>query len=171
MRIRWLLQTLMISIWIMPLAKADMPFGGMSGMMGMSGMAGMSMMPTHPIVELIAGNIRNTRGWYEQRSNGQLILYPIFPLQPVLPMLPLSPSSTMVSMSNLSMAMAAGMSPPQSYVFITSQGWYTVDVNGILALHPTSASISAAPPMVNKRANSESEDEVAAGGMGMMGAP
>jgi hypothetical protein len=174
MKTRWLLQTLVVSMLAIPPVKADMPIGmmGMTSMMGMSG-----MMPNSSIVELIAGNMRNTRGWYEQRSNGQLILYPIFPLQPIVPMLPLSPSSSMASMSNLNAAMAAGMSPPpQGYVFITSQGWYTVDINGVLALHPTSASVSATPPAGRKRADEEDMTTGSMGGggnttMGMMGSP
>lgn len=182
MKTRWLLQTLVVSMLAIPPVQADMPIGmfgmtGMTGMMGMSGMSGMGMMPNSPIVELIAGNMRNTRGWYEQRSNGQLILYPIFPLQPIIPMLPLSPSSNMASMSNLNAAMAAGMSPPQGYVFITSQGWYTVDINGVLALHPTAASVSATPPHLSGRKRADEEDMTmgSMGGgnitMGMMGVP
>jgi hypothetical protein len=178
MKTRWLLQTLVVSMLAIPPVKAEMPIGmfGMMGMTGMMGMSGMGMTPNSSIVELIAGNMRNTRGWYEQRSNGQLVLYPIFPLQPIIPMLPLSPSSNMVSMSNLSAAMAAGMSPPQGYVFIISQGWYTVDINGVLALHPTSASVSSTPPPSgHKRADEEDMTTGSMGGgnttMGMMGVP
>lgn len=177
MKTRWLRYTLIIGMLINSSVHAELPTSmfGMTGMLGMTGMSGMSsmtmgMVSNSPIVELIAGNMRNTRGWYEQRSSGQLILYPIFPLQPVLPMLPLSPSSTMITMSNLGMAMAAGMSPPRGYAFITSQGWYTIDINGVLALHPTSASISAAPPPSAKP--TETSPMASMDGMsGMMGAP
>lgn len=180
MKTRSLRYTLIIGMLISSNVHAELPtsmFGmtGMLGMTGMSGMAGMSNMTmgtvsNSPIVELIAGNMRNTRGWYEQRSSGQLILYPIFPLQPVLPMLPLSPTSSMITMSNLGMAMAAGMSPPRGYAFITSQGWYTIDINGVLALHPTSASISAAPPPSAKPAETSPMSSMD-GMAGMMGAP
>ncbi len=175
MKTRWLRYTLIIGMLISFRVYADLPismFGmsGMSGMMGMSGMA-MGMVSNSPIMELIAGNVRNTRGWYEQRSSGQLILYPIFPLQPVIPMLPLSPSSTMDTMSNLSMATAAGMSPPRGYAFITSQGWYTVDINGILALHPTSASISAAPPPTMKPMEDAPVSDMDASVSNMTGSP
>ena len=178
MKTRSLQYTLIIGMLISSNVHAELPTSmfGMTGMSGMAGMSNMGMGSNSPIVELIAGNVRNTRGWYEQRSGGQLILYPIFPLQPVLPMLPLSPSSTMITMSNLGMTMAASMSPPRGYAFIISQGWYTIDINGVLVLHPTSASISAAPhppakppetsPMTSMDGMA-SVDEMA----GMMGAP
>ncbi len=154
-----------IAMLFAPHVYADMT--GMFGMMGMGGMTGMTsmgMMPNPPIVELIAGNLRNTRGWYEQRSNGQLILYPIFPLQPIVPMA--TPGMTGMSGMNLSMAAAASMSMPQSFVFIASQGWYTVDINGILTLHPTSAAISHSPP------NLRALEDMTTGSMGgMMGSP
>lgn len=137
-------------------------YADMAGMFGMMGMGNMGMVANPPIVELIAGNLRNTRGWYEQRSNGQLILYPIFPLQPIIPMT----AQGMMGMSGMSPSMAASMPMPQSYVFIASQGWYTVDINGVLTLHPTSASISHSPP------NLRALEDMTTGNMGgMMGNP
>lgn len=126
------LSYIIIAMLFAPKVYADMA--------SMFGMMSMGMIANPPIVELIAGNLRNTRGWYEQRSNGQLILYPIFPLQPIIPMA----APGMSGMSGMNLGMAAVM--PQAYVFIASQGWYTVDINGILTLHPTSAAISHSPP-------------------------
>lgn len=152
------LHYILLTMLFTPRVHADM--ASMFGMMGMGGMIGMSMMPNPPIVELIAGNLRNTRGWYEQRSNGQLILYPIFPLQPIIPM-----SAPSMSSMNLGTATMTSMSP-QGYVFIASQGWYTVDNSGILTLHPTSAAISHSSPSARALEN------MSAGSMGgMMGSP
>lgn len=152
------------NLTIISYAKADLISGmqGMSGMLGMEGMVAMygmdSMTGTRNVsYGFIAGNILGSRGWYERRENGQLILYPTTNLYNGMYginasmmgmgyMSGMNSMDNMVGMSNMT-SMLGGMSPAGSSSSAamvsntgkmsgSSQGWYWITPTGQLILTP-----------------------------------
>ncbi len=136
--------------------------GGMSGMTGMSGMEGMVTMYGMDTMTgmrsvsygFIAENILGSRGWYERRESGQLILYPTTNLYNGMygintSMMGMEYSGNMNGMTGMSgmTSMLGGMSPMSSISSVamvsntgkisgSSQGWYWIAPTGQLILTP-----------------------------------
>ncbi len=126
-----------------------MYYGMSPGMMGMGGMYGMSMPGmynmdmysmggmagmygnTGMLYGFIAGNVLGTKGWFERRSNGQLVLYPVGVSNNF------SPPGGMGMSTMFSMESGKNKLETESLGQI-SQGWYWIAPNGHLVLSPVS---------------------------------
>lgn len=149
------------SLIITPYVSADFIAGmeGMSGMISMEGMVamyGMDSMTGARSVSygFVAGNILGSRGWYERRESGQLILYPttnlyngMYGINTSMMGMGMNYSNSMSGMSGMT-SMLGGMSPTGSVSSISmvssntgkingsSQGWYWIALTGQLVLTP-----------------------------------
>jgi len=133
--------------------------GGMTGMSGMEGMVamyGMDAMTGMRSVSygFIAGSILGSRGWYERRESGQLILYPTTNLYNGMygvntSTMGMDYSGNMNGMTGMSgmTSMLGSMSPMGSISSVamvsntgkisgSSQGWYWITPTGQLILTP-----------------------------------
>lgn len=171
---------LLTTLVITPLAKAQMPgmygmysMDNMMGMQGMmTGMYGMNMPGmynngmyamgmtgmygnTGMLYGFIAGNVLGTKGWFERRSNGQLVLYPVGVANNFSAPGGMMGMSTMFSMDSLEGKNKLNTDK----IGQVSQGWYWIAPNGHLVLSPVSGLFGSTGTQGTEDSMEETEEQ------------